>query len=56
MNRRLSLNIIFPCAWLITMNERRDVLEKASVCVEKGRIAAVSLHEIILNEIQRKDI
>ena len=27
--------------WLITMNERRDVLERASVLIEKERIAAI---------------
>jgi 5-methylthioadenosine/S-adenosylhomocysteine deaminase len=36
------MSIIFADAWLITMNERRDVLESASVCVEKDRIVAVS--------------
>src|SRR5580693_2100201 len=36
------MSIIFADAWLITMNERREVLESASVCVEKDRIVAVS--------------
>lgn len=36
------MSIIFADAWLITMNERREVLESASVCVEKDRIIAVS--------------
>jgi 5-methylthioadenosine/S-adenosylhomocysteine deaminase len=37
-------------AWLITMNERRDVLESASVCVEKDRIAGVSTRQ----DLQRR--
>ena len=36
------MSVIFADAWLITMNERREVLESASVCVEKDRIVAVS--------------
>jgi len=36
------MSFIFADAWLITMNERREVLEGASVCVEKDRIVAVS--------------
>ena len=36
------MSIIFADAWLITMNEQREVLESASVCVEKDRIVAVS--------------
>ena len=36
------MSFIFADAWLITMNERREVLESASVCVEKDRILAVS--------------
>jgi len=35
------MSFIFSDAWLITMNERREVLENASVCVEKDRIVAV---------------
>jgi len=34
--------LILADAWLITMNENREVLEEASVCVEKDRIVAVS--------------
>ena len=36
------MSIIFADAWLITMNEQREVLDSASVCVEKDRIVAVS--------------
>ena len=35
------MSFIFANAWLITMNERRAVLEGANVCVEKDRIVAV---------------
>ena len=41
---------ILSDAWLITMNERRDVLESASVCVEKDWIAAVSTRQ----DLQRR--
>ena len=36
---------ILADAWLITMNEQREVLDKASVCVEKDRIAAVGTRQ-----------
>jgi len=36
---------ILADAWLITMNEKRDILEKASVCVEKDRIAAIGTRQ-----------
>src|SRR6202021_3357397 len=39
------MSIIFADAWLITMNERRDVLDSASVCVEKDRIVAVGTRQ-----------
>jgi 5-methylthioadenosine/S-adenosylhomocysteine deaminase len=35
------MSFIFADGWLITMNERREVLEDASVCIEGDRIAAV---------------
>jgi 5-methylthioadenosine/S-adenosylhomocysteine deaminase len=41
---------ILSDAWLITMNERRDVLESASVCVEKDWIAGVSTRQ----DLQRR--
>src|SRR6202140_2977316 len=44
------MSIIFADAWLITMNERREVLELASVCVEKDRIVAGSTRE----DLQRR--
>ena len=36
------MTFILADAWLITMNEQREVLESASVCVEKDRVVAVS--------------
>jgi 5-methylthioadenosine/S-adenosylhomocysteine deaminase len=39
------MSFIFADAWLITMNQRREVLEGASVCVERDRIAAVSTRQ-----------
>ena len=36
---------IFADAWLITMNEKREVLESASVCVENDRIVAISTRQ-----------
>src|SRR6202140_4319234 len=39
------MSIIFADAWLITMNAQREVLEGASVCVEKDRIVAVSTRD-----------
>lgn len=44
------MSILFADAWLITMNERREVLESASVCVEKDRIAAVGASQ----DLQRR--
>lgn len=35
------MSFIFADAWLITMNSRRDVLERASIAVEGDRIVAV---------------
>jgi 5-methylthioadenosine/S-adenosylhomocysteine deaminase len=37
--------LILADAWLITMNEGREILEEASVCVERDRIAAVSTRQ-----------
>lgn len=39
------MGIILADAWLITMNGRRDVLEKASVYVEGARIAAIGVRQ-----------
>lgn len=39
------MTLIFSDAWLITMNERREVLEEASVCVQNDRIAAVGTRQ-----------
>src|SRR5580693_8144042 len=44
------MSIIFADAWLITMNERRDVLESGSVCVESDRIVAISTRD----DLQRR--
>jgi len=44
------MSIIFADAWLITMNEQREVLESASVCVEKDRIVAVGTRQ----DLQRR--
>jgi 5-methylthioadenosine/S-adenosylhomocysteine deaminase len=35
------MSFIFADGWLITMNERREILERASVCVQNDRIAAI---------------
>jgi 5-methylthioadenosine/S-adenosylhomocysteine deaminase len=35
------MSFILADGWLITMNERREILERGSVCVESDRIAAV---------------
>ena len=35
------MSFILADGWLITMNERREILERGSVCVENDRIAAV---------------
>jgi 5-methylthioadenosine/S-adenosylhomocysteine deaminase len=39
------MSVIFADAWLITMNEQREVLEAASVCVEHDRIAAIGTRQ-----------
>src|SRR5215469_14960219 len=39
------MTFILADAWLITMNDRREVLENASVCVENDRIAGVSTRQ-----------
>ena len=35
------MSFILADGWLITMNERREILERGSVCVEHDRIAAI---------------
>ena len=35
------MSILFTDGWLITMNDRREILETASVCVEADRIVAI---------------
>ncbi len=39
------MSTIFADGWLITMNDKREVLESASVCVEKDRIVAISTRQ-----------
>jgi 5-methylthioadenosine/S-adenosylhomocysteine deaminase len=39
------MSFLLADCWLITMNDRREILESASVCVEKDRIAAVGTRE-----------
>ena len=39
------MSTLFADAWVITMNERREVLEKASVLVERDRIVTVSTRQ-----------
>ena len=39
------MRCIFADAWLITMNDRREILERASVCVENDRIAAIGTRQ-----------
>src|ERR1700681_263133 len=50
------MSIIFADAWLITMNERREVLEGASVCVEKDRIVAVGTRQDLQRRFQTAEI
>ena len=44
------MSLIFADGWLITMNPQREVLENASVCVEKDWIVAVSTQQ----DLQRR--
>src|SRR6202171_2620933 len=44
------MSFIFSDAWLITMNAKREVMEGASVCVEKDRIAGVGTRQ----DLQRR--
>jgi 5-methylthioadenosine/S-adenosylhomocysteine deaminase len=39
------MSFILADSWLITMNDRREILEGASVCVEGDRIAAVGTRQ-----------
>ena len=39
------MSFIFADGWLITMNDRREILERASVCVQNDRIAAVGTRQ-----------
>ena len=39
------MSFILADGWLITMNERREILERGSVCVENDRIAAVGTRQ-----------
>jgi 5-methylthioadenosine/S-adenosylhomocysteine deaminase len=44
------MSVIFADAWLITMNEKREVLDEASVYVEKDRIVAIGTRQ----DLQRR--
>lgn len=46
------MSTIFADAWLITMNDRREVLENASVCVRKDRIATVGTRK----DVERRSL
>jgi 5-methylthioadenosine/S-adenosylhomocysteine deaminase len=50
------MSVIFADAWLITMNERREVLESASICVEKDRIAAISTRQDLQRRFPTADL
>jgi 5-methylthioadenosine/S-adenosylhomocysteine deaminase len=39
------MSFILADGWLITMNERREILERASVCVQNDRIAAIGTRQ-----------
>ena len=39
------MSTIFADGWLITMNDEREVLEEASICVEKDRIVAIGTRD-----------
>src|SRR5258708_12220299 len=39
------MSFILADGWLITMNERREILERGSVCVENDRIVAVGTRQ-----------
>ena len=41
------MGIILADGWLITMNARREVLERASICVEGDRIAAIATRALL---------
>src|SRR6202795_1490612 len=50
------MSFIFTDAWLITMNERREVLESASVCVEKDRIVALGTRQDLVRRFPTAEI
>jgi 5-methylthioadenosine/S-adenosylhomocysteine deaminase len=50
------MTFILADAWLITMNERREVLEGASVCVEQDRIAAVGTREALKKRFPEAEV
>jgi 5-methylthioadenosine/S-adenosylhomocysteine deaminase len=50
------MTFILADAWLITMNERREVLEGASVCVEQDRIAAVGTREALKQRFPEAEV
>jgi 5-methylthioadenosine/S-adenosylhomocysteine deaminase len=50
------MTFILADAWLITMNERREVLEDASVCVEQDHIAAVGTREALKQRFPEAEV
>src|SRR5260221_3798580 len=50
------MSFIFSDAWLITMNGKREVLEEASVCVEKDRIAGVGTRQALQRRFPTAEI
>ena len=50
------MTFILADAWLITVNERREVLEDASICVEQDRIAAVGTREALKQRFPEAEV
>ena len=50
------MTFILADAWLITMNERREVLEGASVCIEQDRIAAIGTREALKQRFPEAEV
>ena len=42
------MSFLLADGWLITMNDRREILERGSVCVQNDRIAAVGFFASIM--------
>jgi 5-methylthioadenosine/S-adenosylhomocysteine deaminase len=50
------MSIILADGWLITMNARREVLERASVCVEGDRIAAIGTRALLAERYPEAEV